>query len=184
MSTARITGIVLAGGRSTRFGEDKLVATVDGRTLLHRALAAVAEVVDEIVVVAGFGAPEPPLQADVGVPIIVARDAIPDGGPLAGLAAGLAIASHPSALLVGGDQPALQPALLCELLRRLSAGGDTDHATLDVVALEEDGQLRPLPVALRVATVRLAAEAARARRACGIPACSRTSTPAEDATTT
>lgn len=160
MNSPPVTAVVLAGGRATRFGADKLAVEFDGRPLLQRAITAVAQVADEIVVVAGFGAPEPPLQAGVGVPIIVARDAIPDGGPLAGLAAGLAAASHPLALLVGGDQPALQPALLRELLRRLEAG--TDGAAFDVVGLEEGGQLRPLPVALRVATVRPAADVALA----------------------
>lgn len=158
MSTARITGIVLAGGRSTRFGEDKLAVEVDGRPLLHLSIGAVADVVDEIVVVAGFGASGPPPYADTGVPIIVARDDVPGGGPLAGLAAGLAAASHPLAILVGGDQPALRPLLLRELLRRLDAG--TDRTPVDVVGLAEDGQLRPLPTALRVATVRPAAAAA------------------------
>ncbi len=33
MSRQRVTGIVLAGGRSTRFGGDKLAATIDGRPL-------------------------------------------------------------------------------------------------------------------------------------------------------
>jgi molybdopterin-guanine dinucleotide biosynthesis protein A len=160
VSAARVTGVVLAGGRSTRFGTDKLAVEVDGRPLLQRAITAVAQVADEVVVVAGFGAPESPLLAHVGVPVVVTRDAVAGQGPLAGLAAGLAVASHPLALLVGGDQPALQPALLRELVRRLDARAV--DAAFDVVALEEDGQLRPLPVALRVASVRPTADAALA----------------------
>ena len=159
MSLGRVTGIVLAGGRSTRFGGDKLVVEIGGRPLLHLAIEAVAGVVDEVVVVAGAGAPAP-LMPDVGVPVVIARDAVAGQGPLAGLAAGLAVASHPVALLVGGDQPTLQPALLQELLRRLDAG--TDTGTFDVVGLEQDGQLRPLPAALRVATVLPAADVALA----------------------
>jgi molybdopterin-guanine dinucleotide biosynthesis protein A len=154
----RITGIVLAGGRSTRFGGDKLAAEVDGRPLLHLAIDAVGEVVDEVVVVVGTDAAEPPLPPDPRVPVVVARDAVAGQGPLAGLAAGLAAASGPLALLVGGDQPALRPDLLRELLRRLTpeAGGPR----LDVVGLEEEGRLRPLPVALRVGTVGPAAAVA------------------------
>ena len=154
MSAASATGIVLAGGTSTRFGEDKLAADIGGRPLLHRAITAVAEVVDEIVVVVGASAPDPALPPDLGVSFVIARDAVAGQGPLAGLAAGLAVASHPLALLVGGDQPALQPALLRDLLRRVDAGAGEDPAAFDVVGLEEDGQLRPLPVALQVATVR------------------------------
>lgn len=160
MSRPRITGIVLAGGRSTRFGGDKLAAEVGGRPLLHVAIEAVAAVADEVVVVVGADAPDPVLPADVPVPVIVARDAVPGQGPLAGLAAGLASASHPLALLVGGDQPALRPELLRELQRGLTPGAT--GPPLDVVGLEEDGRLRPLPVALRVATVRLAVAVALA----------------------
>jgi molybdopterin-guanine dinucleotide biosynthesis protein A len=160
VSVIQATGIVLAGGRSTRFGEDKLAADAGGRPLLHLAIDAVAGVVDEIVVVVGADAPAPVLLPYVPVPVVVARDAVAGQGPLAGLAAGLAAASHPLALLAGGDQPALQPALLRELLRRLDAGAG--GAALDIVGLEEDGRLRPLPVALRVASVRPAADAALA----------------------
>lgn len=159
-SAPHVTGIVLAGGRSTRFGGDKLAADVGGRPLLHLAINAVAGVVGEIVVVVGADAPEPALPPDVPVPVVIARDAIAGQGPLAGLAAGLAAASHPLAFLVGGDQPALRPALLRELLLRLDA--EAGDAQLDVVGLEEDGRLRPLPVALRVATVGPAAGVALA----------------------
>lgn len=151
MSRQRVTGIVLAGGRSTRFDGDKLTVDIGGRPLLHLAIEAVAGVVDEIVVVVGTDAPAPRLPASPRVPVVAARDAVAGQGPLAGLAAGLAVASHPLALLVGGDQPALQPALLRELVRRLDAG--TGGLAFDVVGLEDDGQLRPLPAALRVATV-------------------------------
>jgi molybdopterin-guanine dinucleotide biosynthesis protein A len=160
VSAARVTGIVLAGGRSIRFGGDKLAAEIGGRPLLHLAIEAVAGVVDEVVVVVGAGMPAPPLPAGLGVSVVVARDAVAGRGPLAGLVTGLASASHSVAVLAGGDQPALQPPLLRELLRRLDAG--TDGAAFDVVGLEEDGQLRPLPAALRVATARLVADVALA----------------------
>ncbi|MFH1475415.1 MAG: NTP transferase domain-containing protein, partial [Chloroflexota bacterium] len=112
------------------------------------------------VVVIGPDVPTPALPPQGPVPVVVARDAVAGQGPLAGLAAGLAAASHPLALLVGGDQPALQPALLRELLRRLTP--DVAGPPLDVVGLEEDGRLRPLPVALRVATTGPAAGVALA----------------------
>jgi len=165
VSVPRLTGIVLAGGRSTRFGGDKLAVEVDGRPLLHRAIAAVAGVVDEVVVVIAPDGARPRLPTDLEVPIRVVRDAEAGGGPLAGLAAGLAAARAPLAILVGGDQPSLVPALLAELALWLDPEvGDPEVGgpPLEVVGLEEDGQLRPLPVALRVATVRPAAEAALA----------------------
>jgi molybdopterin-guanine dinucleotide biosynthesis protein A len=162
VSAARVTGIVLAGGRSTRFDGDKLALDVGGRPLVHLAIEVVAGVADEVVVVVGAEGPVPLLPAGLRVPVVVARDAVAGQGPLAGLAAGLATASHPLALIVGGDQPALQPALLRELLRRLGADASAHGATFDVVGLEEDGKLRPLPAALRVATVLPAADVALA----------------------
>jgi molybdopterin-guanine dinucleotide biosynthesis protein A len=151
VSPVRVTGIVLAGGRSTRFGGDKLTAEVEGRPLLHRAIDTVAGVVDDVVVVIAPGGARPRLPADFEIPIRVVRDAEAGLGPLAGLAAGLAATRAPLAILVGGDQPALQPTLLAELLLWLDP--EVGEPSLDVVGLEEDGQLRPLPVALRVATV-------------------------------
>jgi len=152
------TGIVLAGGASRRFGGDKLGAVVEGRPLLHHSIAAVAAVVDEVVVVVAADGAPPRLPVDLVVPVRVVRDAAAGLGPLAGLAAGLGAARAPLALVVGGDQPSLEPTLLAELL--LWLGPEADGPPLDVVALDEDGHLRPLPSAVRVATVLPAARVA------------------------
>lgn len=44
-------GAVLAGGRSSRFGSDKALAVLDGRTLLDHALAALDPHCDAVVIV-------------------------------------------------------------------------------------------------------------------------------------
>lgn len=152
MSAVPATGIVLAGGRATRFGADKLAVRVNGRPLLHHAILAVATVSDEVVVVIGSDGARPPLPNDAAVGVRVVRDVVADGGPLAGLAAGLAAARGRLAILVGGDQPSLSPAVLAELL--LWLGQEGEGPPLDAVALAEGGLVRPLPAALRVATVR------------------------------
>ena len=41
MTARRVTGLVLAGGRSSRFGRDKLAERIDGRTLLDSAIDGV-----------------------------------------------------------------------------------------------------------------------------------------------
>ena len=173
MSAGGVTAIVLAGGRSTRFGGDKLAADVDGRPLLHLAIAAVAGVADEVVVVIGAEAAEPALPVEAPLPVRVARDVVPDQGPLAGLAAGLAAAAHPLAILVGGDQPSLRGDVLRLLLERLghvlAEPGAAEPALAepalaepvpDVAILADGDRVWPFPVAVRVATVRPAAEAA------------------------
>ena len=52
MTARRVTGLVLAGGRSSRFGRDKLAERIDGRTLLDSAIDGVTPASTEILVVA------------------------------------------------------------------------------------------------------------------------------------
>jgi molybdopterin-guanine dinucleotide biosynthesis protein A len=162
VSADGVSAIVLAGGRSSRFGGDKLAALVGGRPLLQRAVEAVAETADEVVVVLAPDAPIPALPSGGRPRILIARDLVAGRGPLAGLAVGLALARHRRALLVAGDQPFLRDSVLRLLLDHLgSADGpgtlDVLGRELDVAVLEDGPRLWPFPVALRVATVRPAA---------------------------
>lgn len=56
-----ILGAVLAGGQSTRFGSDKALAELGGRTLLVRAVEALEGLCDAVVVVGRETAPAPTL---------------------------------------------------------------------------------------------------------------------------
>lgn len=132
---------MLAGGRSARFGRDKLAETFRGVPLVHHPVLRLAEVCDEVVVVAAPGSPGPSLP--VGVPARVARDAAEGEGPLAGLYAGLLATRTDLALVAGGDMPDLQTRVLLELLRVAS------EAPVDAVALAEGEAFRPLPSVMR-----------------------------------
>jgi molybdopterin-guanine dinucleotide biosynthesis protein A len=137
--TAPIAAIVLAGGRSSRFGRDKLEETVDDRPLLEHAIRAVQTVASAVVVVAAPGA-TPILP--VGVHLAHDREAF--RGPLAGLAAGLA-ALDPSVervVVVAGDMPTLVPAVLRRLIDALGSSAD-------VAVLGVDGDSVPLPMAVQ-----------------------------------
>ena len=46
-----IAGILLASGASTRFGGDKLLATLDGRAVVRWSADALATAVDDLIVV-------------------------------------------------------------------------------------------------------------------------------------
>ena len=78
-----ILGAVLAGGLSTRFGSDKALAELDGRTLLARAVDSLAGWCDHVVVVGRPAAPAPTLPDWPR----------PGMGPLGGLAAALRYAA-------------------------------------------------------------------------------------------
>ena len=108
-----VSAIVLAGGRSARFGRDKLAVSIDGRPLLHHAAEAVAAVATDIIVIA------PPDVAPLPVGVRLVHDEAPFEGPLAGLT-GLLAAREPLVVVVGGDMPSLEPAVLALLIRRSS----------------------------------------------------------------
>jgi molybdopterin-guanine dinucleotide biosynthesis protein A len=134
---------VLAGGRSRRFGRDKLVEQYDGRPLLHHPVSRLLEVCDDVIVVLAPDA-EDPIMPD-GARVRFARDAVEGEGPLRGLSAGLDLANAEWAVLAGGDMPDLQPAVLREMLR---AARETGVAA---VTLSDGGTERPLPCVLRTA---------------------------------
>jgi molybdopterin-guanine dinucleotide biosynthesis protein A len=134
----RVTAIVLAGGRSSRFGRDKLAEPLGGRTLLAHAIEAAQALATEVVVV----------TAPTGTPVVpagvrVVHDPAAFEGPLAGLLAGLIAATTEVVLVTAGDMPDLVPAVIEVLLGALDTPGTV------AVILRHDGQPRPLPMALR-----------------------------------
>lgn len=100
----RLLGAVLAGGRSSRFGSDKALAMLDGRTLLDHAIASIAPYV-EAVVVCGR------------VPGLADRPAA-DMGPLGGLNAALhhALSGGYDAVLTTGCDIPVYPEGLAQAL--------------------------------------------------------------------
>lgn len=140
------SAIVLAGGRSSRFGRDKLAEPLGGRRLLDHAVAAVAAVAREVLVLVPPVGDAPVLAArpDAAVPVVVLRDPEPFGGPLVAVLAGLERAREPFVLVVGGDMPTLSVDVLAAMLRRLEA------SSADGVMLGYRGRSEPLPAAFRV----------------------------------
>lgn len=149
------SAIVLAGGKSSRFGGDKLAAELDGRQILQRAVDAVAAVASEVIVVVAPGTRADPPVADV--PVRAVADPVAFGGPVVGVRTGLEIAREPLVLIVAGDMPAMRPELLALLLRTLDARPGTD-----AVALVRAGRVQPLPVAGRLGSLATAAQRATA----------------------
>jgi molybdopterin-guanine dinucleotide biosynthesis protein A len=130
----RRTGIVLAGGKSTRLGRDKAAEVLLGRTLLQRALDTLESVADEFVIVKAQRQVVPDILTDK--PWREAEDLYSETGPLGGIFTGLSAMRTDSALVVACDMPLLQAPLLAELSRRLAG-----H---DAVTPVNDGQPEPL----------------------------------------
>jgi molybdopterin-guanine dinucleotide biosynthesis protein A len=105
----RYDAIVLAGGGAVRLGgRDKAMIEFDGRPLLDRVLAAVADA--ERVVVVGPSRPQwQPTPSSRQV--IWAREQPPGGGPAAALAAGLSHTRTDRLITLAVDQPWIAPAV-------------------------------------------------------------------------
>lgn len=114
MSTA-ISVIILAGGHGKRLGTDKALLEMGGQTLVQRAVATLAALSDDLVVV---------IRPDQALHLPGARvvnDLAPYQGVLAGIAAGLAAAQHEWSLLVACDMPFLNLDLLRYLIEQADA---------------------------------------------------------------
>ncbi len=98
---AEMTGIVLAGGRSTRMGRDKATLPWGTSDLLHTVLARLAPVSDQLIVVSN----KPRKIAQPGVEVI--SDRTPGCGPLAGIYAGLSASRLAYSFVAACDMPFL-----------------------------------------------------------------------------
>lgn len=108
------TGIVLAGGKSSRLGRDKSQELVGERTLLHRVVDALAQVADDVLIVMS---PDQLLRRIPAHPDVrIVHDLQQGRGPAAGLYAGLRAASSNYAWALGCDLPFLNPNLLGYLM--------------------------------------------------------------------
>jgi molybdenum cofactor guanylyltransferase len=134
-----IFGLVLAGGRSSRFGAEKALAELGGRCLFDAALAVLAPDCARVAISAG----EASGIAEAAVARGVERLADPPGaprGPLAGVLAGLIWARAGGAALLA-TAPCDTPFLPPDLVERLAKGLTAAHTA--AVASAPDG-LHPL----------------------------------------
>lgn len=148
---ADASGVVLAGGRSSRMGTPKASLEWHGSTLLYRTAAVLGRAVEgSVVAVAAPAQPLPPLPPHVQV----VSDPVQGLGPMQGLAAGLAaVADHASvAFVCSTDLPFLHPAFVRRVLR-----GFTDP-TVDVVLPVARGFRQPLAAGYRTKLAELIAK--------------------------
>ncbi len=116
----RVAGLVLAGGRSTRFGAEKAVADWRGRPLLAHVVDALAEGCGRLAVSAGPGSGAAAWAETAGVRVLPDPPGVV-AGPLAGVLAGLRwLEGGAGDLLLTG--PCDTPALPSDLAARLAAG--------------------------------------------------------------
>lgn len=113
MVHSQLSGFVLAGGKSTRMGQDKAAVTLNGRTLLEHALAALRGVCRDVSILGRhdlYGSVAP-----------VYEDIFPGCGPLGGIHAALSNSQTQFNLIIAVDTPFLVPEFLSYLAERAVA---------------------------------------------------------------
>jgi len=99
-------GIVLAGGQSKRFGEDKALAQFQGETLIENAVHVLKSLETPVMVITSG-------QRDYSfLGCRVERDEVPDKGPLGGLLTACHLFPKDSLLVITCDMPLLTSEML------------------------------------------------------------------------
>jgi molybdopterin-guanine dinucleotide biosynthesis protein A len=101
-----LTGVLLVGGASSRFGSPKALARLRGETLAERAWRTLGEACDERIAVG---------KGDLALPFDVLVEPAEPRAPIAGVVAGLRAAAHEVAVFLPVDCPLVTPELLREL---------------------------------------------------------------------
>lgn len=124
-----ISAIILAGGKSSRMGEDKGLVSFRGNMLVEHVIDVLKKITDSIIIVAAN-----PEYKKLGYHCF--EDELKDKGPLGGIYTGLLNSATQKNLFVGCDMPYLSENLLSSLIN--SRGEE------DVLLTEHEGKAEPL----------------------------------------
>ena len=145
--------IVLAGGRSSRFGSNKALQILAGKPLIRHIVDRVSNVGDDVLVVIGNGEPRAEYYAVLPSHVKVINDELKGKNPLVGIVTGLKAAKSDYAAVLACDIPFVNEAVIKHLFRRASG---TDAA----IPRWNTGRIEPLEaVYRRLLTLRAAQEA-------------------------
>ncbi len=126
------TAIILAGGKSRRFGEDKsLVNAADGSSFINMVYDQLKPIFDEIII-----STNDPSKYEIPDAKMVA-DKFPDSGPLVGIGSALEKSSNEMNFVIACDMPEINVELINRLVDGL-CGYDA------VIPYTEDARMEPL----------------------------------------
>jgi molybdopterin-guanine dinucleotide biosynthesis protein A len=125
-----ITGVILAGGKSSRMGQNKALLSLGGMRLIDRVVGTLREVFSGLLLVTN----SPAVYADLGLPVV--GDVFPDKGSLGGIYSAIYHAPTPYCFVVACDMPFLSAAVMRYLIEQI--------ADYDVVMPDIHGEMQPL----------------------------------------
>lgn len=125
-----ITGIILAGGKSSRIGSDKGFLIFEDKSFINHIIGALQPLVDDIIIVSN--------NADYDIfNLKRVNDLIKNAGPLAGVYTGLHYSKTDNNLVLSCDVPLINTEILKKLTKLIDE-------SIDVIQLESKGKTMPL----------------------------------------
>lgn len=125
-----ITGIILAGGNSSRMGRDKGLMLLNGKPFIGYIIDALRPLVSEIIIVSNHKAYDVFKKRRV-------TDEIENAGPVAGIYSGLKTSTTNLNFIISCDVPLLTTAVLRELLK-------ANQEDIDIIQVASNKQSMPL----------------------------------------
>lgn len=127
-----VTGIILAGGKSRRMGQDKSFISIGGKSLIEIVMDKMLSVFEEVVIITNNASKYEKYIAKVDV----RTDVIPECGPLGGIYTGLISTQSSFNFVVACDMPFLNINLLSAMIKKI----DSD----DAIVVEYGDRIHPL----------------------------------------
>lgn len=105
----QITGVILAGGKSRRFGSNKALCEYGDKTFLRHLINLVRPYTKEVVIAGCY-----PEYNEKGIPVL--QDVYPDMGPVGGIYTALGESGTPWILVLTCDMPLISKEIIMLLL--------------------------------------------------------------------
>ncbi len=130
ISSKKVTGIILSGGKSSRMGSEKGLVKYKGNALIEYSINALRSVCDELVISSANDC-----YAYLAIPIV--SDEIENCGPIGGIYSCMKAFPSDIYLVISCDVPHITPQLFSELLNVLNENEA-------VIPIDESGKKQPL----------------------------------------
>jgi len=125
-----ISGVILAGGKSSRYGKNKALEKIDGIPLIERVIRIIRPLFQDLIIITNT----PETYAHLELPMYA--DIIKGLGPIGGIYTGLAMLSGYAGFFVACDMPRLNPELIAYMV--------TERGRFDVVVPRISGMMEAL----------------------------------------
>lgn len=125
-----MTGVILAGGKSTRIGKDKAFLIINGQRIIDRIIYIFRDIFDDIIIVTNN-----PIEY-FHLDLKLATDIIPQKGALGGIYTGLFYASSQHIFVTACDMPFINKGFVEYVVSKAD--------NFDVVVPRSDDGLQPL----------------------------------------